>query len=639
MKKTVSIIQALTEHYYHAVPSKLEMITLSPEREAIFDFLAYFGSDKFPEFIKDILIQVEKHRLIDITDGTGDEKQDILTLTSSGERHITQCKHTINYKENYSGDDLDHLFSACFRKNCSKGLFVTNSDLTTPGKRYVTDKEYARGWKGPKEHLPEMYYWNAEHIWNRISTNNGILNKWFSGMSQAHGLRRFSFNLMIQHLPTGESNIIKCKDIIPIVKTKEVIQHLEGDSYKIKLDACISFSMCDYYVSDIDMGVPYIGPETEHPHANIPLNAIRIQCEVSDAVGQFDPAHCRDLIVNYIGNLLPDLPKDEWWYLVSTTPQAFVFLHDISEPKVISISRAETYVRIENQPVSAENRWLFPQGEDYLRDSKDGDKQLLWFHKDSDTDVCILLEQRPHPIDAHNHYIRQLQLIEELVNYEFWLIKNASNEIMDVVRHIIVDPKWMIMAATNREIYIAFPPDLDKSEINVIEDKLRACYISVQHLNHKERRKIMKSIEKHPENSKWYFNCYEDNITTPVWFEKRILWLSKEISGYTPKDIDALIDIVKYKATYENRYGYDFMHGKKESSMSQGELRGFLYDLMSVRGQRMLDVVFNDAGISVNLRIREKTLQSTTSILPQYISDLESICGDIVNLIAKFNTK
>ena len=165
----VTIIHGLTEQYYHLVPSELESITISPERQAIFNYLTQIGSDRFHEFVVDVLVHTEGHKLVDITNGPGDEKQDILTETPSGYRHLTQCKHTINYQDHYRGDELDLLFSACCRKNCPQGLFVTNSDLTPQGKRYITDKEYARADFIPEGALPTIDYWNGERIWQRIS--------------------------------------------------------------------------------------------------------------------------------------------------------------------------------------------------------------------------------------------------------------------------------------------------------------------------------------------------------------------------------------------------------------------------------------------------------------------------------------
>jgi hypothetical protein len=101
MKAKISFLNAITEHYYHSVPSDLQMITLSPEREAIFNYLSRIGPKRFPEFVFDILVYVEGHKPIDITDGPGDEKQDILTEDIRGARHLTQCKHTSNYGEHY----------------------------------------------------------------------------------------------------------------------------------------------------------------------------------------------------------------------------------------------------------------------------------------------------------------------------------------------------------------------------------------------------------------------------------------------------------------------------------------------------------------------------------------------------------
>lgn len=106
------VIQAATPVHYHVLPSDLEQITLSPERDAIFQHLARIGSDRFPEFVTDILVHVEGHTRIDVTDGPGDEKQDILTLDPAGRRFLTQTKHTSNHTENSSGDELDLLFSA-----------------------------------------------------------------------------------------------------------------------------------------------------------------------------------------------------------------------------------------------------------------------------------------------------------------------------------------------------------------------------------------------------------------------------------------------------------------------------------------------------------------------------------------------
>ncbi len=121
---------------------------MTPERSAIFQYLSHISWDRFVEFVVDILVHVQKHQLVDNTDGPGDEKQDILTIDPGGQRHLTQCKHTSKFDDNANGDDLDTLFAACLRKNCQRARYVTNADLTVQAKRYITDAEYARGWPG-----------------------------------------------------------------------------------------------------------------------------------------------------------------------------------------------------------------------------------------------------------------------------------------------------------------------------------------------------------------------------------------------------------------------------------------------------------------------------------------------------------
>ena len=120
-----SIISGTTQHFYHTIPNELDLITTTPTREGIFKYLSQIGYDKFPEFILDVLVKVEGHTAIDVTDGQGDEKQDILTINPKGERCLTQCKHTVNYKTHYNGDDLDLLVAACMRKNCKQYLSLT----------------------------------------------------------------------------------------------------------------------------------------------------------------------------------------------------------------------------------------------------------------------------------------------------------------------------------------------------------------------------------------------------------------------------------------------------------------------------------------------------------------------------------
>src|ERR1043165_8551472 len=207
-KDTVRILKAISVEYYHEVPSDLEMLTVTPEQTAIFQYLSAVDPERFQDFVADVLVFVEGHTLVDVTGGPGDEKQDILTIAPGGYRQLTQCKHTINYATKSSGDELDQMFAAAFRKNCKVALYVTNGNLTAQAKRYITDLEYLRGSSADITTVPTMEYWTGRQIWKRIASNTQILNKWFSGAAQVHGLRSISVRLISTEMP--DRTVRKC---------------------------------------------------------------------------------------------------------------------------------------------------------------------------------------------------------------------------------------------------------------------------------------------------------------------------------------------------------------------------------------------------------------------------------------------
>jgi len=62
MASKLSILHGGSVHHYHELPTELELITLSPERQAVFRYLARIGWDRFPEFVEDILVQKLRDR-------------------------------------------------------------------------------------------------------------------------------------------------------------------------------------------------------------------------------------------------------------------------------------------------------------------------------------------------------------------------------------------------------------------------------------------------------------------------------------------------------------------------------------------------------------------------------------------------
>ena len=287
-----NLISGMSQQYFHTIPSDTDLITTTPTREGIFKYLSQIGFDKFPEFILDILTKIDGHKALDVTDGQGDEKQDIITLNPDGKRCLTQCKHTVDYKSHYTGDDLDLMVVACMRKNCKETIFATNSDLTPQGKRYVTDEEYNRGFTNPKD-CPSIDYWNGYKIWEKIKTNQDIINKWFSGLGQVHGLRSFKFDLTIQELPFNKSKLNESDafdNLLDILSKLDWIEEIsKGLHYKAIIADEIQVNVKRWFQFTGGLDLNFVLPDDDLSFFNRPLFALTIEVVLNDSNEKFSP--------------------------------------------------------------------------------------------------------------------------------------------------------------------------------------------------------------------------------------------------------------------------------------------------------------------------------------------------------------
>jgi len=625
------IIQGVTAHYYHVLPSELSRVTISPEREAIFQYLSRLGSDRFVDFITDVLVEVEKHNLVDRTDGPGDEKQDILTLDSAGQRHLTQCKHTINYGNNTSGDDLDHLMPACLRKNCRNALYVTNADLTVQAKRYVTDKEYSRGWCGPEDLLPSIDYWNGRRIWDRVSKSNTILNKWFSGMAQAHALRRFFTDVVITQMPMGDSCSLDAEAITKELKrTYKVIAIPESKSFDVVVDESLTLNLSDWFRGSAELGVPFILPADIYKHPNVPLRSIRVQALLSENAGAFDIASRRDRIARLIGTALPNLKKEAWWHVLVAPPQAFVFLQDMEKAVLITVDEPETYISVGNQATFRERTWAVSASEGFTRTyNPDDPDDEAWLHKATETTLRILVEQEINPLSMYELHLRQSQIVDELRTHTFRAVKNADATVIDTIRRIS-NTKWFVLQSSAGDLLWAYPPDAEKDTIEKFERVIKRRGIKVLSVQDKDRNAILKMIDTTPYDFGGMLVMGEHALTTPVALDRRTFWFSREHKLQTKISMNQMLEILKYKSTYEAKHGHDLLAGKTKQVFAYEELGRILFDPITFRGRRMVDVGFYNGKMSINLRIRDGLILSADELARAYIKDFKGVCSEVL---------
>lgn len=636
MKKGLTIVHGISEHAYHVIPGELERISVSPERQALESYLGRIGFDRFMEFIADVLKHVEGHTDVEITNGPGDEKQDILSVRPDGTRQLTQCKHTVDYTKNTAGEELDVMLAACLRKNCRHGLWVTNADLTAPAKRYVTDREYVRGWSGPKELLPEIDYWNGTRIWERVRKSTAILNKWFSGMGQTSGLRSFAFDVVLHEMPSGKPDPRRATEVADKLGGGVTVTKPPADgAIEVRVDEELSFLLSDWARGAAELGLPYIHPGTETAHPNFPLATLRVQATVAPEVGGYDPATYRDRIVGLLVATLPAAPEGSWWYAAATEPQASIFLQDIARATTVSAGDAAAYVRVADAPATLERAWAIEPGHAFeVIPDPDDPGDLVWRHKEAGIECRVLTAQRTHVLSAFDIHLRQEQILARLRTYELRAVENAGPQEVDVVRHL-AKPAWYVLQRNDSTLFWAFPSDADPRDVERIERVLNRRGIAVRRVRDEDREKLLGCIDTTPAEEPEMLTGSDRDRITPIKLPERIIWLSKWVKAQEPTEPSNWNEVVKWKAGYESEHGYDLPGGKEGGVLASEEMRGFLFDVTSLRGGRSLDVAFLDNKAWLNLRVRPKSLASASSLAEECVPAFLELERQLLSALSK----
>jgi hypothetical protein len=630
MPKKITLIQGTTVQHYHVVPGELTLRGVTPERSAIFQYLSHISWDRFVEFVVDILVHVQKHQLVDNTDGPGDEKQDILTIDPEGKRHLTQCKHTSKFDDNANGDDLDTLFAACLRKNCQRALYVTNADLTVQAKRYITDAEYARGWPESLDSFPRIDYWNGNRIWGKIAKDNYILNKWFSGMAQAHGLRTFFVDLVIRSMPSWNECELRVKDFVTeLGRSIPVECRADEDSYQLKIDNDLTVDLSEWIRGSEALGLPVVPPTGVA--VNIPLRTLRAHITVSTTVDAYDPAIYRDRIAAIFGGVLPTPTPNTWWHILSTEPQAFIFLHDFGKPISPVVEHAQAYVRVGDAPTSAERQWATDPGKDFVDASDNGD-DLAWKHKGTSTSLQVYVQQRVHPAVAYDLSLRHENVCDILLDYQISAVVNAGESVLETVRRLS-RPDWYVLHSSSGDVYLCYPRSAATVAAEDVGAVLARTGIKIKVLSESEKRRLVGMIRKTPPETAEMTVTDRRELTTPIDLRQRIFWFSSDHDAPEKDGADLVLRLLKYKFSYEARHGYDALHGRDQMQLASEEIRRLLFDVFTLRGDRMLDIGFTEAQVSIHLRCRSESLASAEELIRAQFGEFQEIERDVVDLL------
>lgn len=622
------IIGGGSQRFYHTVPSDLDLITTSPTRDAIFKYLSQIGDERFPEFVLDILIKVEGHRPGDVTDGVGDEKQDIITISPSGQRCLTQCKHTINYKAHYNGDELDRMVAATIRKNCSQAIFVTNSDLTPQGKKYVTDEEYNRGLSASEAR--SIDYWNGFKIWERVKNNTDIIHKWFSGLGQVHGLRSFKFDLTVQPMPYVAGNEdagVAFDKLIDLLgergwfvdgSDKDKDASLVTDRYTVRFARWFQFTGA----LDID----FLLPGSEYSFVNRPMYALTAEV-IMRTEEKYIPSVIREEIVCKIGDELLDKPEDHRWWHVTTSPiKSFIYLHDIAEPRELKLASAMTFVKVDKNTIREIEHCA-------IRDNDfEFDGESVWVHTPSGIQVMQAFNQQLNPVEVYDQQIAQLGDIKRMASFDFFAVSPIDSSLMMRVRRVL-KKDWIALQHDNDTLIWAFDPDEDADEVAHYHQKVRNLHLEIKQVDPQSVPTILSKVQTDLPPAMFYYIMELASVNFPIKLNERMFWLSKDLTVNKPMDLDIASHLISIKFHYEKQHGFDNMNGKTTERLNSSEVPDLLFDIHSFRGTRMVDIAVRNNPISIHVRFREEGIESSLDLVNRYIAEFNKLYNEIDALL------
>lgn len=627
------IVKGTTQQFYYDIPSDLDRIAISPNKEAISKFLAQISFRQFPEFVMDILVNVFHHTKVDITDGQGDEQQDILTIDPEGFPCLTQCKHTEKTKGHYNGTDLDNMVTVCLRKNCKKALFVTNGDITPQGKKYITDREYNR--------LVEQYgfsldidYWNDFKIWDLVKNNSAILNKWFSGMGQTSALRTFKFNVFVQKLPyDNEENLeLPCAKLIEFMIKDKVLQPMDSkksDAYVGTLDNSIHLKVTHWFQHSNDLDINYILPQNSQISPDRLMNALSIEVTVGHE--PYQPEKVRDRVIEYLFTSLPRVENGDsnWWHITAAACKSFIFIHDIGIPREITLCSAKTFVKLNQKKVTGELEHCSFSSLSFRVKYPEEDN-AMWTHS-SGLDVFQIFEQRQHPVQLFNQQLRHLNRIKNYRSYDFFSATKIDIDLQNRIRNIIPE-EWVAIIQNEDTILWGIPPQTNSKLIDKINNQLLAINVKISKVDKESKEKVFKSLSEDilPNEASYYVSDVE-SLSYPVNLKERFVGIMADVQ-IKNNNINKALELLKYKYTLENVEGFTHLARTNRLLTHTSEIPNLLADVHTFRGKIMLDVGVRSNPWHVYLRFHNDSIDTSEKNAANFINKAKIILKDIKQL-------
>lgn len=650
------VLQHHTKVYYHHLPAdydfvdelrKLEKIRMQkspeqeqastapllPKRDAITEIMAQLPASDFPELVEQILIENLEHKRGDITDGPGDEGRDIHTITSSGSKHLIQCRHTQNsQRSNLDRHDLDELWAATSRLNYEEGLLVTNSDMTTPAKASYVNGDYCR------EGHPKLTVWNGRDLWAQIRSNQNILNRWFAGLAQLHTVRRFSFKALPVEMPGRKPFKIDelMKDFVS--RAEEIGYQVEetGIVRKLEDDQKIVF-IRSWFTSFANMFMPCI-LASEHDLATAPFTILEFHVV---AKGPYpDPESLRRELVSILLQCWKENTEENWLSILTSDLMAPVYIHDTQDTILSPLKDYSSYVFIDGTCTDELDAATVP-GEEF---SKGDPAELLFIHEEKGIEFVVNYGQPMSPTTEDTAKIILHQADKTLRNAAVFSVKYKNRFEFSMAIASTKMTTLVLQDSSRSRLYFCFELDKDNKEIlkketAVFIRSLKSQSITWKLLNKKEIKKLRKRLPAEMEliQPKEYFSSRISEFRFPIELTTRNILCMKDIElPQPPPPSDSLaFELLKYKLLEQHKEGYDEGFREGENVMSLRQLKNLLFSPTVITGRESINIDINGYPEFLRMVIvfRPKKFESLSSALAEALVLTEKRVDEICKLI------
>ncbi len=350
---------------------------------------------------------------------------------------------------------------------------------------------------------------------------------------------------------------------------------------------------------------------------------------------KFDAKDIGEQIIKHLFTpVLSNLDNGNWWHLVASQSTSFIFLHEIGEPREIILHPGNSFIKTATGQITGELAYCNLHPDQFtLKDNYDDDDSI-WIHDQSEVEVIQMFDQRLDPVEVYNHQVIQMHNIDTFKTYNFKAIEGVNEKLLMRVRRFIPN-SWTAFQYRDDTLLWGIPPDAEIRDIEVVDKKICLLGLKILPVKEEDRDDLLSKLKNDmPPHTSIYISGLK-SLTFPVDLSNRIFWLKKELCIERKISYQLAMKLVEFKFRYDRENGFDNMRGLTEMSTHTSELRELLFDYLTIRGTKMMDIAIYKNPITLSIRYSEKKIDSSHDLTLGYIEEFLATFEKLKQLIAE----